>query len=63
MSMDGRLLRLEAAIRPQEAIAIRVCRLPPEAMALDGQDQDDWIREHPECIQKVIEVPAGGRLQ
>ncbi len=58
MTIDGRLQKLEAAIGPQEPVTIRVCRLPPEAMALDGQERDDWVRAHPECISKVIEVPA-----
>ena len=60
MSIDGRLQKLEAAAAPQEPITIRLCRVPAEIMALDRRERDEWVRLHPECVEKVIEVPAGG---
>ena len=59
-SIDARLQRLEAALGPHDPIRILVLRLPPEAMALDGAEQDEYVRAHPECISKVVEVPARG---
>ena len=58
MSIESRLRTLEAQIGPAEPVTIRVCRLPPEAMALDGQEQRDWIEAHPACVDRIIEVPG-----
>ena len=54
MSIETRLQKLESVHGPLEPVTIRVCRLPPEAMALDAREQEEWIQAHPECVSKVI---------
>jgi hypothetical protein len=57
MSMDGRLQKLEAATEPEQHYRISLCYLPADVMALDWQEQKDWVRAHPECIAEAYEVP------
>jgi hypothetical protein len=55
-----RITRLEQEHEDESSgpIRIRVLRIPPD---VPEDARDAYIREHPECVSKVVEVPAGGR--
>lgn len=61
MTIASRIARLEeeqeAASDSPGPIRIRVLRIPPE---VPDDERDEYIRAHPECVSKVVEVPAGG---
>jgi hypothetical protein len=55
MSIETRLEKLEAVSGQRDPITIRVIRLPPD---VPEDAQAEYIRAHPECISKTVEIPA-----
>jgi hypothetical protein len=61
-TIESRITRLEQEHDADSSgpITIRVMRIPPD---VPEDARDEYIRAHPECVSKVVEVPGGGGQQ